>query len=452
MFVLKIVLGLAGLGVVVFVHELGHFLAARLAGIDVEVFSVGWGKPILKKMVGTIEYRLGMFPIGGYCKMRGENEFQEAYENRAKSIPPVKGTFYGANPWSRILVAAAGPLFNLIFAVLVLAVVWGVGFEVNTLDNRIVLVSEINPGSRYPADEGGLKTGDRIIDIAGSPIANYQDIQEAIAFNPEKTLPIRILREGKTLDLTVRPSLDKSTGAGKIGVYFWTDPVVNAVAEGSPAALAGLRPGDRMLRANGVEVPYTVSLFGVLQNQPPVLDLEFERDGQSMKTSLVLGYTDGGSAELGISYDTIRFHTPRLSIPGALVKGVWETWKTFLLSAKSLALLFRGIDLTQAVSGPVRITYMVGDVAAEGFGRSVGTGISSMVNFLALISIALCIMNLLPLPVLDGGLIVLSIAEIIKRKPLHPRFISAFQTVGVVLIFGLMLFAVFGDILFLVRR
>jgi regulator of sigma E protease len=123
-----------------------------------------------------------------------------------------------------------------------------------------------------------------------------------------------------------------------------------------------------------------------------------------------------------------------------------------VLSIRSFALLFKGIDLTQAVSGPVRITYMVGDIAAEGFGQSVGAGFSSMANFLALISIALGIMNLLPLPVLDGGLIVLFIIEIIKRKPLHPKVVSAFQTVGVVLIFGLMLFAVFGDILFLARR
>jgi regulator of sigma E protease len=452
MFIFKILLGLVGLGVVVFVHELGHFIAARLVGIDVEAFSIGWGKPILKKTVNGIEYRLGMFPIGGYCKMRGENEFQEAYEKRAQSIAPVKGSFYGAPPLGRILVAAAGPLFNLVFAVLALAVIWGIGFEVNTLDNRIVLVSDINSGESYPADEGGLKTGDRVIDIANKPIANYHDIQEAIASNPEKTLPVRVDRDGATMDLTVRPSLDKSTGAGKIGVYFWTDPVVEAVAEGSPAALAGLRPGDLLLRANGAEIPYTVSLYGILRDQPPVLNLEYERDGRLAQTELILNYIEGGGADIGISYKTIRYHTPALNIPEAVVKGAQETWKTFILSAKSLALLFRGIDLTQAVSGPVRITYMVGDVATEGFGQSFGAGISSMANFLALISIALCIMNLLPLPVLDGGLIVLFIIEIIKRKPLHPRFISAFQTVGVVLIFGLMLFAVFGDILFLARR
>jgi regulator of sigma E protease len=452
MLVIKILLGLVGLGVVVFVHELGHFLAARLVGIDVEAFSLGWGRPILKKKVGTVEYRLGMFPIGGYCKMSGEHEFQAAYENKAHAIPPVQGTFYGATPLQRIVVSFAGPFFNLLFAILVFSVIWGIGFEVNTLDNRIVLVKDINPEETYPADQAGLQTGDRIIDINGKPVTNYHDIQELIATNPEKSLPIQVQRGGEVVDLTVRPDLDKSTGAGKIGVYFWSEPVISAVAEGSPAAIAGLQAGDRITRINGEDFSYTVALFRILRSQPPVLRVDYQRNGSPRQTDLVLSYTDAGAADIGISYQSIQFHTPRFSPLGALAKGARETAKTFALSVKSFGLLFRGVDLTKAVSGPVRITYMVGDVATEGFGQSFGAGISSMANFLALISIALCIMNLLPLPVLDGGLIILFIVEIIKRKPLHPRFISAFQTVGVVLIFGLMLFAVFGDILFLTRR
>jgi regulator of sigma E protease len=452
MLLTKILLGLAGLGVVVFVHELGHFVAARLVGIEVEAFSIGWGKPILKKKLGGTEYRLGMFPIGGYCKMKGDNEFREAYENRSNAIPPSRGAFYGVSPLRRILVALAGPGFNLIFAVLALSIFWGIGFETATLDNRIVLASDIDPGESYPADQGGLRTGDRIIDINGSPVANYHDIQELIATNPEKTLPLRALRDGRTVDLTVRPNLDKSTGSGKIGVYFWSEPVISAVAEGSPAALAGLRAGDRIARINGEDFSYTVALLRILRSRPEILELEYERDGRPLRTELALSYGDDGAADLGISYESLRFRSPALSPLGALAKGLREAGKTFVLSVKSFALLFRGIDLTQAVSGPVRITYMVGDVAAEGFSQSFGAGISSLVNFLALISIALCIMNLLPLPILDGGLVILFLLEIIRRKPLHPRFVGAFQTVGVVLIFGLMLFAVFGDILFLTRR
>jgi regulator of sigma E protease len=452
MLLLKIALGLAGLGVVVFVHELGHFLAARLMGIDVEAFSIGWGKPILKKTIRGVEYRIGMFPLGGYCKMRGENEFQEAWENRQKAAAPVKGTFLGASPLRRIVVSFAGPLFNLIFAVLVLSVIWGLGFEVNTLGNRIILASEINPDQRYPADEAGLLSGDRIIEINGKKTGYYHEIQENIAVNPEKPLSLTVDRDGAILNLAVRPSLDKSSGAGKIGVYFWTDPVIEAVAEGGPASQAGLRPGDRMLRINGEDIRHSVDLIKIMDKTPPSLSLDYEREGRERSAVILPVYDENGSTDLGITYEYIRYRTPLLSPFAALAKGAAESWKTLVVSLRSLSLLFRGIDLTQAVSGPVRITYMVGNVAAEGFGQSFGAGIRSMADFLALISVALCIMNLLPLPVLDGGMIVLFIVEAVKRKPLNPRAISAFQTVGAVLIFGLMIFAVFGDILYLARR
>lgn len=452
MIIVKIILGLLGLGVVVFVHELGHFLAARLVGIDVEAFSIGWGKPILKKKIGEVEYRISMFPIGGYCKMRGENEFKEAYENKQKEIARIKGTYYGTSPLRRIVVSFAGPLFNLIFAVLVFSVIWGIGFEVNTLENRIVLASDITPGERYPADAAGLKTGDRIVKIGGRNIANYHDIQEVIAPNAEKELPVTVERDGTERELMVRPLLDKSTGAGKIGVYFWTDPLVSDVVADSPAAIAGIEEGDRILKINGRNFNYSVEMIPILQDQPSVLSVEYERRGEIKSTDIVLSYNNGSLGDIGIAYKTINYHTPSYSPPAAILKGAREAWKTFVISLRSLSLLFRGIDLTQAVSGPVRITYMVGDAAAEGFDRSFGAGISSMASFLSLISIALCIMNLLPLPVLDGGMIILFIIELINRRPLNPKAIYAFQTVGVVLIFGLMIFAVFGDILFLARR
>jgi regulator of sigma E protease len=452
MLIMKILIGFLGLGVVVFVHELGHFLAARLVGIEVEAFSLGWGNPILKKKIGSVEYRIGMFPLGGYCKMRGDTEFQEAYEQRRQAVAPVKGTYFGVSPWRRIIVSFAGPCFNLIFAVLALALIWGIGFDVKALENRIVLASSINPQEQYPADEGGLKTGDRIIRINDRPVATYQDIQEMIAVNPEKDLSLTVDREGSLLSLTVRPQLDKRTGAGRIGVYFWADPVVASVRPGSPAAIGGIQGGDRIRRVNGTDLPYTAAVLPIIRTQAPVLSVEFEREGRLMDTELVLSYTENGEVELGISYQTIQYHTPRLSPPGALLKGTEETWKTFVVSLRSFALLFRGVDLTQAVSGPVRITYMVGDVAAAGFEEGLGTGLRSLASFLSLISIALCVMNLLPLPILDGGMILLFIIEGIKRKPLNPRTISVFQTIGVVLIVGLMAFAVFGDILYLVHR
>jgi regulator of sigma E protease len=445
--VVKIALGLLGLGIVVFVHELGHFLAARWMGIDVEAFSIGWGNPILKKKVGSVEYRLGMFPIGGYCKMRGENEFKEAWENNSGGIEPVKGTLFGASPLRRIVVFFAGPFFNLVFAALVLSVIWGIGFEVQTQDSKIVLVSELYTDNSYPADAVGLQTGDRIIEIDGKKINYFHDVMKNIVTKPGKPLPLTVDRQGETLNFLVTPELDKSTGAGMIGVTSWNDPIAADIVPDSNAAIAGLEPGDRITRINGAEIAHTIDITKALASASAIAEVDYVRDGEENHTRIAIPQSD--DATLGIVWSRVQYRTPNLSLPAALAKGVSESWNTLVISLHSIGLLFKGIDLTKAVSGPVRITYMVGDVATAGFGQSFGVGLRSMMDFLALISIALCVMNLLPLPILDGGLIILAIIEMIRRKPIHPRALQIFQTIGVALICGLMFFALFGDIQYL---
>jgi len=441
MILVKIVLGLIGLGIVVFVHELGHFLAARLVKIDVEAFSIGWGKPFLSRKIGTVEYRLGMFPVGGYCKMKGESDYQEAWEERNKGVMPEKGSYLAASPAARILVCFAGPFFNFLFAVLLLSFLWGIGFEIQTLDNKVILASELSPGEVFPADTAGIKTGDRIIEIAGQKVTYFHEIQENIAANPNKPLPVTVERDGKIIQLEVIPALEKSSGAGRIGVSFWTDPVIESVKEGSPAAKAGLKPGDTITSANGQALRNSSDLRKVLDQKPDTLVLEYERNGIQGQVSFNINEIE---EEIGFSWALINYHSPNLSFFEAINKGVNESIKTLAVSIKSLRLLFMGIDLTQAVSGPVRITYMMGDMAAKG-------GLRSYVELIALISIALCMMNLLPLPVIDGGMIILFLVEIIRRKPAHPKAISVFQTCGIVIIFCLMFFALFGDIKYFVR-
>jgi regulator of sigma E protease len=421
-------------------------------GIDVEAFSVGWGKAIWSRKIGKVEYRIGMLPIGGYCRMRGEAEFREALSNQKNEIPRDKGTFYGATPLRRISVAFAGPAANAFFAIIVLSFVWGFGFEVRTLSNRIVLASEIDKAGNYPADIAGLMTGDRIVEVNGKPISNYQEIQESIAPYAGEKLRLKIVRSGAPLAVDIVPKLDTETGAGKIGVYFWTDPLVESVEAGSAAAIAGVKPGDILISANSFPLRNSVDLSMALKDKPAELRIMVERAGMISEKTMVLSWSEKGDADLGIDFSSIRFRTPKLSIPQAIAKGAQETWKTFTLSLRGISLLFRGVNLTKAVSGPVRITYMVGDVAAEGFDTSVGAGFSALGSFLALLSVALFIMNLLPIPALDGGLIVLFAFEFLRRKALHPKIIYRFQMVGTSLIFGLLLFSLFGDILFLLGR
>ncbi|MCL2722035.1 MAG: RIP metalloprotease RseP [Treponema sp.] len=449
MTLINILLGLIGLGIVVFFHELGHYLAARLVGINVEAFSVGWGKPILKKKIGFTEYRLGMFPIGGYCKMQGDSDYNnEAYKNMAEGIKPEKGSYHAASPAARILVSFGGPFFNLLFAILLLSILWGIGFEIWTTDNRVILSSEIT-GERYPADYAGFQTGDRILEINGRKVTNFYEIQDNIVFNQKKNIPVTVERNGSIVHLQISPELNLETGARLIGVNQWIDPVIDTIIEDSVAQKAGLKAGDIIISANDEPILNTFDFTRIRTQAEDSLTLTYDRNGT---IGQVVFKDDDLGGLLGIQWLISSYQTPNYSIFGSIGKGIQESYKTLIRSVTSLQLLFKGIDLSQAVSGPVRITHMMGEVATQGFGQGFGIGFRSIIQFVALISIALCVMNMLPLPILDGGMIILFIVEMIRRKPAHPKFIAVFQTCGMVIIFSLMLFALFGDVMYFIRR
>jgi len=175
------------------------------------------------------------------------------------------------------------PFFNLLFAILVLSAIWGFGVNINTLGNRIILASEIIPGTTNPSDEAGLKTGDYIIEIKGKETKFFGEIQEIIATHPGEELPIQVERDDRIISLSVRPLMEKSSGAGKIGVYSWIDPIIEHVAEGSPAEIAGLKSGDKILKVNGIELRNTMDLYKILEDKPAVLALELLRGNQTLQ-------------------------------------------------------------------------------------------------------------------------------------------------------------------------
>jgi len=268
---ITVLLGLLGLSIVVIVHEFGHFVIARSVGVDVEAFSVGWGPPLFKHRGRKTEWRIGVLPIGGYCKLKGEDGFRAALEQKLDFIPAEQGSFYSAHPMKRIAVAIAGPAFNILFAVLVFVIVMAIGITIQTAPNRIVLASEtgalMKGDEPNPADIAGLRTGDVITAIDGKTIRDYSDLQEVIASNPGKVLSVEVLRDGVVQSLVLAPRLDPNSGAGVIGVYAWVDPVVASVNDKSPAAIADLRPGDIIIEANGKTIRNTVELMEVLKTR-----------------------------------------------------------------------------------------------------------------------------------------------------------------------------------------
>jgi regulator of sigma E protease len=440
---IKILIGILMLGLVIIVHEFGHFVAARLFGVTVETFSVGWGPVLFRKKRGDTEYRLSLLPLGGYCGMKGEHAFSEALEKNLDAIPREEGSFYGIHPAKRMLVAFAGPFFNLLFAAIALALVSAVGYSYNTYDNRIVPASAYDAETgQNPVDMAGLKEGDRIVSLDGHKIETFTDIQQFISTHPGENLSMEYERDGTIFTSRITPNLDKKQGTGKIGIYPYIPLVIGSVKAGSAAETAGLKKGDVITAVNGTTVTQYLQFEAQLKSKPEQITVTANRNGTAADYRLVLLYTDKG-VEAGLGWQTVPVTVKGTDLIESVKNGVIETGKTIQLTIKSIGLLFRGVDVTEAVSGPVRITMMIGEVAETGF--------SGLAQFLAIICVSLFLMNLLPIPVLDGGLILFAVIEIFNRKPLKPKTLYYVQFIGIAFIVALFILAISSDIRYLIK-
>ena len=445
---LNIIIGIIGLGMVVFFHESGHFMAAKLCGVKVLTFSIGWGKKLFSFKKGDTEYCISLLPLGGYCKMKGEEILDDdtVYEDNSDSLST-------APAWKKAIIYFAGPFMNLVFAIVCFSIVWMGGTTTTSPPNRIVLASEyVQEGGPFAADQAGLKTGAYITSVNGKNIEHFQDLREAIATKAKEKLDVTVDRNGEILKLTITPKLDKTTGAGQVGIYPWIDPVVGKIKEGSSAAIAGLKTGDIIVTANGDKITQYMDFVKVLWTKPGKLVLTVNRDGQEQRLIQVLDYNDNGLVDPGLSFQMKTYKSPSLNVFQAVHKGVTESFKTLALTVRGLKLLFAGVNLNQAVSGPIRITYMLGEITTQGFAEGISEGLAMFLNFVALINIALFFMNLLPIPALDGGQIFFCFIEMIRGKKFQPKIAVRYQIIGFAFLITLMIFAVFNDVIFLIKK
>ncbi len=441
-------LGILGLGLVIVIHEFGHYLAARAVGVRVKSFGVGFGPALFSREVGETSYRINAIPLGGYCRFAGEEEMQEAISEGREEVRKEPGSFYAASPWRRIVVAAAGPLANLLSAVLVFAILASAGSQLVTDEPRIVIATEYAqlaniPGLvSSPAARAGLETGDRILSVDGRQIQTFEDLRERAGLAGNSHLHIRVERNGRELEFLVQPELDVEAGISRIGVFAWRDPVVAELP-----AINGLEPGDRVLEIAGQEVRHSLDAQAILQERDAneTLGILVSRQG----SEVLIQATAEAARE--IRYQPLVVTEQASGVLDAIAMGAGEVSGIVDRTFRSIALLFDGVSLSRILSGPARIAYVVGAVTQSGLEESAIDGLARFVEILSLLSVALFVGNLLPIPVLDGGQILLFAAEGMVRRPIRPRAIYRYQIIGLGLVLALVGVAIFGDILFIVR-
>ncbi|MFN4320205.1 MAG: RIP metalloprotease RseP [Aquificaceae bacterium] len=414
------------IGVLVWFHELGHFLMAKLFGVKVEIFSIGFGPVLFGKRFGETEYRISALPLGGFVKLYGEEE--EIKDPRAFSSKPN---------WQKILIAFGGPLFNFILAALLFALVFSINKQVPKYLYEEPLVGYVAEGSL--SQKLGIKEGDLILSINSKKVKNWKEVDDIVRKNLlSKEWRVEVLRDGKSLTLQAKESLSKVKG---FGAEPWLPPIVGYVVKDSPAHQVGIRQGNRILKIDGKEVRGWYQLVEEIRSSNgKALTLTIERDGKAEEKTLVPKIDQRtGLPILGIGPYVERVEEKGKGFVQALLEGVEKTYELSALSLQALWQLITGGLSLKTLGGPIAIAQLAGESAQQ--------GILPFIGMMAFISVQLAIFNLIPLPVLDGGLILLFLMESVRRKPLSPKFKEAWVKAGYAIIIALASFVIINDLL-----
>lgn len=414
-------------GASIFVHELGHFLAALWRGMRVEAFAVGLGPRIASWTRGGIEYSLRWIPAGGFVRLP-QMFTSETLEGGAhtKEIPP-------ASPSAKIIVALAGPVMNILFAFLVGSIIYVVGLPV--LVNPSI-VGKVQPGST--AEKLGIQEGDRIVEFEGKPVKSWDEINMAVVLGRTNAFHAVIDRAGQRQNYQLTAKVNPEVGLKWLDIDPQEHPVVGSVEPGMPAEKAGLRKGDRFISFSDVPVISQEHLIELVKKGEGKLStVVVERDKQPLSFSVTPVYdpkTKRGRMGIMFAGGVYEVMKPGPT-PWAQFVKVWD--RTVGVLAALLNSKQTGVKASD-LSGPVGILSMMA--------ITVNTDYRLALDFLVLLNINLAILNLLPIPVLDGGHILMAIIEAIRRKPLNLRFVEYAYTAFAVLLIGFMLYVTVFDV------
>ena len=419
-----------GLGVMVLVHEWGHFVVARLFGVRVEVFSIGFGPRIWGVRRGPTDYRLSILPLGGYVRMAGDNPAEER-----KGDPDE---FLSKPRWQRVLIALAGPTTNFLMAIILTAALFVRGGQQPSYADKPVVVAGVMKDSA--AQKAGIQAGDRVVSFAGVKNPTWDRVNLELALSaPGRSEPVVVERQGQQVPLSVESEPQPFTAIG----HPAEPAVIGVVSPGLPAEKAGLAPGDTILTVDEEPLASPYQLSDMIQrSQGRPMTLEVSRGGGVQKIVLMPTWGDPGDGtarwEIGITY---RFTTSpkRYSLPIAMVKAaefhvILATKLVYLVGQ-----LFTGRVSLKQVQGPLGIVQASSQAAKRGFG--------DLISLMALVSLNLGILNLLPIPILDGGHILMLGIEGLLRHDISLKIKERVVTVGMVFLLLVFLIVMYNDVL-----
>ncbi len=420
------------LGIMIFIHELGHHLMAKALKIRVDVFSLGFGPRLAGLERGGTDYRISLLPLGGYVKMAGEH-----YDDELTGSPDE---FLSRPKSHRLAVAIAGPAMNVGLAILLLTLNFIVGIQIPAYLSEPAIVGYVVQDS--PAQEFDLREGDHIVSVAGDSTPTWEDLQLSVMTSPGQLVEVELIRDGEPIQKLVRIDENPSTGTGFLGVLSDVDNVISAVQPG-PAEDGGLQAGDAVVQVTDSKttarrLPAILEIIAASEGEP--LEFTVRRDDTSFTTTIVPVEIDGRT-RVGMMIGEMPSFGTRLEQYGpleALSKSIQRCYQLTLMTVQIVGKLLTGKTSLKVMSGPIEIARYSGQAASQ--------GVQALTSFIAFISLQLGIFNLFPIPILDGGMITLILIEAVLRKDLSQKVKERIFQVGFIFLILLMGVVIINDI------